>query len=174
MDPKIDVEEHNPVKKSVDITEIYELLISTDLSKYRCRELLVPVEWEFIKWHESSEKKLFMKDKAAGVELLSDDTALTCWKKTRGSSSITAATMIPIGICVLLYNSTFHNHDTLWGGEGQLPFTPVKVLAQHPLVRQASNDFSSLRQPSIDPGYLVPFVTLLGSDNIREYCKRTR
>ena len=135
--------------------EVWEAL-NTDLAGIPGGALLVPADEEFVPWHTSSGAKRRGKV-GGGSATLGSSLALGSWLAVTGAPALTATTLVPMGVLVLLYNQYVLKRGG-GGGAGSI----AENFDAHPLVSRHQT-LTGGKAP-VTPESWVPFGMLLGKD----------
>lgn len=91
---------------------------------------------------------------------MGDNVILQAWLGTAGVQQLTATTLVPLGILILLYN--------MFAAGARVP-KPRRgggdsTFSHHPLVSQAAKDLHQKHGGHLLPSTLVPFGLVLGKE----------
>lgn len=129
--------------------QVLAALQGVDLSAVPMSSLFVPAGLTFLGWH----RKNSSGQRGGGGPVPAANAMLLAWLGVTGQAQLTATTLVPVGILVLLYNAFAGtaglSRQQRGGGSSR--------LEDHPLVRQLGGSL-------VTPQTLAPFALLLGRD----------
>jgi hypothetical protein len=140
--------------------DIISALSGLDLATVPAAAILVPAGVSFRAWHKHKSKNRTSTSGGGNMPAMGDNMLLQAWLGTAGINQLTATTLIPIGILILLYNmfATGARVPKPRRGGGDSTFS------EHPLVSQAVNELHQKHGGELLPSTLVPFGLVLGKD----------
>lgn len=142
----------------------FSFLANQDLSEVSLKDLLTPVGKTFLEWHQNKTVSRSKKTKEVSLPL-KNEPAIKTWRHVMSIGTITAKTLFPVGILILLYNMA--------GFEENIALQTQRPLGGHPLIRTIAN-FVGRNPSSMKTSDLMPVGILFGRDvfeNVIEICR---